>query len=165
MTPWLGQGLVLLALFCCAVGAPIGFFAGARRSERALELTRRFALAFAAAMLLANLVMEWALLKHDFSVSYVAQVGSRATPFHITIVSLWSSLEGSILFWGLILALYTTLVVVLQRRGHEDYLGYTLGTLLAIGLFFSFMIAGPANPFRAVPPPISRPDGRAEVHA
>ena len=51
--------------------------------------------------------MEVALLRHDFSVSYVAQVGSRATPPVITIVSLWSSLEGSILFWGLVLGLYT----------------------------------------------------------
>ena len=52
------------------------------------------------------------------------------------------------------LGVYTAPFAFLQRRGHEDYMGYTLATLLAIGLFFSFMIAGPANPFRAVPPPI-----------
>ena len=69
MLPWLGQGLVLLALLCCACGVPVGFLAGARRSERALAMTRSLALAFAASMLLANLVMEWALMRHDFSVS------------------------------------------------------------------------------------------------
>jgi cytochrome c-type biogenesis protein CcmF len=119
-----------------------------------LALTRWLALGFAGAMVAANVVMEYALITHDFSVSYVAQVGSLATPLHITIVSLWSSLEGSILFWGAILGGYTALAAVLQRRGHEDYLGYTLGTMLTIGLFFSFLIAGPANPFRAVPLPI-----------
>ncbi|MFQ5351026.1 MAG: heme lyase CcmF/NrfE family subunit, partial [Thermoanaerobaculia bacterium] len=103
-------------------------------------------------MLAANLVMEYALITHDFSVSYVAQVGSRATPLHITIVSLWSSLEGSILFWGLVLGGFTAALVMLQRRGHEDYLAYTIGTLLATGLFFSFLIAGPANPFQSVSP-------------
>ena len=36
-------------------------------------------------MLAANVLMEYALVTHDFSVSYVAQVGSRATPWHITI--------------------------------------------------------------------------------
>jgi cytochrome c-type biogenesis protein CcmF len=151
---WLGQGLVLIALFCCACGAPVGFVAGARRSAAALRAARRLAMVFAAAMLAANLVMVWALVSHDFSVSYVAQVGSLATPLHITIVSLWSSLEGSILFWGLILGLYTAAFVRLERRGHDDYLGYTIGTLMAIGIFFSFMIAGPANPFKPVPPPI-----------
>lgn len=39
MISQLGQGLVLLALLVCAVGAPIGFVAGATRSERGLEWT------------------------------------------------------------------------------------------------------------------------------
>ena len=57
-------------------------------------------------MLGANLTMVYALVTHDFSVKYVAQVGSRATPLVFTIVSLWSALEGSILFWGAILGIY-----------------------------------------------------------
>ena len=154
MNSILGQGLVLLALVICAVGAPLGFAAGRARSERGLAWAKRLAIAFALVMLAANVVMEIALVSHDFSVKYVAQVGSLATPLHITIVSLWSSLEGSILFWGLILGLYTAGVAILQRRGHDDYLAYTLGAMLSVGLFFSFLIAGPANPFSAVPEPI-----------
>ncbi len=150
----LGQILVLLALLTCAAGAPIAYMAGARRSPQGLLLSRRLAFAFAGFMLLATLAMEYALVTRDFSVSYVASVGSRATPLHITIVSLWSSLEGSILFWGLVLGGFTAAVAMLQRRGHLDYLGYTLGTLFAIGLFFSFLIAGPANPFAPTPPPV-----------
>ena len=102
MISWLGQGLVLISLLICAFGAPVGFVAGARRSASGLRLTRRLAFGFALSMLLANLAMEWALITHHFSVYYVSEVGSKATPLHITIVSLWSSLEGSILFWGLV---------------------------------------------------------------
>jgi cytochrome c-type biogenesis protein CcmF len=105
-------------------------------------------------MTLATLAMEYALVTHDFSVAYVAQVGSLATPLHIAIVSLWSSLEGSILFWGFILGCFTVAVAVLQKRGHEDYLAYTLATLFVIGAFFSFLISGVANPFGATPSPI-----------
>ena len=90
-TSALGQGLVLLALLLCAIGAPLGFVSGARRSMTGLVWTRRVAFAFAAAITSATLVMWYALLSHDFSVSYVAQVGSLSTPLHITIVSLWSS--------------------------------------------------------------------------
>ena len=154
MSSILGQAFVLLGLLFCAVGAPLGFVAGARRSEAGLRLVRWMALGFAASMVLANVVMEVALIRHDFSVAYVAQVGSLSTPLPITIVSLWSSLEGSILFWGLILGLYTAGVTLLQRRGHEDYLAYTLGTVLSVGIFFTFLIAAAANPFEAVPPPI-----------
>ena len=153
-TSQIGLGLVLLALLSCAAGAPMGFVAGASRSAVGLQWTRRLAYAFALFMVLANLVMEYALVTHDFSVSYVASVGSVSTPLHITIVSLWSSLEGSILFWGLVLGIFTAAVTYLQRKGHEDYLAYTLATMLAVGLFFSFLIAGPANPFKPTPLPI-----------
>ncbi|MGZ3567029.1 MAG: heme lyase CcmF/NrfE family subunit, partial [Gemmatimonadaceae bacterium] len=44
--------------------------------------------------------MVVALVTHDFSVSYVAQVGSRSTPLLFTVISLWGALEGSILFWA-----------------------------------------------------------------
>ncbi len=154
MISHLGQGLVLLALLLCAIGAPLGFVAGATRSTQGLAWTRRLALAFSGAMILANAVMEYALLTNDFSVSYVAHVGSIATPRVISFVSLWSSLEGSILFWGFMLGAYTIALAVLQRRGHNDYLAYSLATMMSVGLFFSFLIAGPANPFAPTPAPI-----------
>ena len=154
MTSQIGQALVLLSLLVCAIGAPVGFAAGYQRSQRGLEWSRRLALLFGGLMALATLVMEIALVRHDFSVSYVANVGSLSTPLHITIVSLWSSLEGSILFWGCVLGAFTAAVAILQRRGHEDYLAYTLATLFSIGLFFSFLIAGPADPFLPTPAPI-----------
>ncbi len=151
---YLGQGLVLAALLVCVIGVPVGYLAGARRSLEGLALARRLAWLYFGAMTAATLVMEYALLRHDFSVSYVANVGSRATPPWISIVSLWSSLEGSILFWGFVLAAFTLAVAVLQRRGHEDYLAYTLATLFVIGVFFTFLISGPANPFAPTPAPI-----------
>lgn len=154
MISYLGQGMVLIGLLLCAVGVPVSFAAGARRSANGLRWSRRIAMAFGISMLLATLAMEVALVRHDFSVSYVASVGSLATPLHIGMVSLWSSLEGSILFWGLILGVFIAAVAYLQRRGHEDYLAYTLGTLFLIGLFFCFLIAGPANPFRPTPLPV-----------
>ena len=60
--------------------------------------------------------MVVALVTHDFSVSYVAAVGSRSTPLLFTIISLWGALEGSILFWAWVLALYAAAVVWLHQR-------------------------------------------------
>lgn len=52
---------------------------------------------------MATVLMVVALVTHDFSVSYVASVGSRSTPLLFTIISLWGALEGSILFWAWVL--------------------------------------------------------------
>src|SRR5207244_4406533 len=154
MTAALGRFLILASVFICAAGSLIGFAAGKKRSLDGLQMARRFAYGFAVLMILATGVMEFALLTHDFSVQYVAQVGSREVPTWVTIVSLWSSLEGSILFWGCILGFYIAGATRLTSGKHEDYMPFAIGTWLACGAFFSYLIAAPANPFLtvAVPP-------------
>src|SRR5206468_2449328 len=68
VTAMLGRSLVLTALLVATVGSMIGFAAGRRPSATSAAWARRFAYAFSAAMVLAALVMEFALLTHDFSV-------------------------------------------------------------------------------------------------
>ena len=153
MVPLAGRVLVLLALLAASAGAVLGFATGRRPSSAGWAWTRRFAYAFAAFMVLANLVMEYALLTHDFSVSYVAHVGSRSVPTWVSIVSLWSSLEGSILFWGLVMGAYVAVATFRNREKHPEYMPYAAGVWLACGAFFSFLLAGPAQPFATVPNP------------
>src|SRR5712691_8898776 len=153
MTAALGRFLILTSVFVSSAGAMIAFAAGYKQSEEGLRWARRFAFAFAALMAVATLVMEYALLTHDFSVGYVGQVGSREVPTWVTIVSLWSSLEGSILFWGLILGAYIAGATWLTRDQHAEAMPFAIGTWLACAAFFSFLIAGPANPFGSVANP------------
>jgi len=100
----------------------------------------------------ATVAMIVALVTHDFSVSYVAQVGSRATPLFYTVISLWGALEGSILFWAWVLALYGSVVVWLNRNRPGNLIPYTALALLAVSLFFGILLVGPANPFHPVFP-------------
>ena len=153
-----GRTLILLALLAASAGSMVAFAAGARQSDVGWKWARRFAYAFAAFMGAANVLMVYALLVHDFSVGYVAQVGSRALPVWVTIVSLWSSLEGSILFWGLILGVYIFAATWSNRDKNPEYMPYAIGVWLACAAFFSFLIAGPAQPFMTVPnPPLDGP--------
>jgi cytochrome c-type biogenesis protein CcmF len=153
MTPGLGRALILVALLVSSAGALVAFATARRRSRWGWVWTRRFAYAFAAVMAAANGLMVYALLTHDFSVSYVAQVGSLSTPTWVTVVSLWSSLEGSILFWGLVLGVYVAAATWANRERHLEYMPYAVGVWLATGAFFSFLLAGPAQPFLTVPNP------------
>src|SRR5438067_10760588 len=155
MTATLGRFLILASVFVSAAGAMVAFAAGKRQSIDGLKMARRFAYGFAALMALATAVMEYALLTHDFTVSYVAQVGSRSVPTWVTIVSLWSSLEGSILFWGLVLGMYIAGATYLTLNEHLEYMAYAIGTWLVCGTFFGFLLASPANPFHHIAHPLS----------
>ena len=64
--------------------------------------------------------MVYALVTHDFSVGYVSQVGSRATPLFYTIISLWGALEGSIVLWAWMLSLYCLLVILRHRENARE---------------------------------------------
>jgi cytochrome c-type biogenesis protein CcmF len=109
-------------------------------------------------MTVAAVAMVVALVTHDFSVSYVAAVGSRSTPLLFTIISLWGALEGSILFWGWVLAMYSAAVVWLHHRRSGNLIPYAAMTLLAVSAFFAILLVGPANPFLPVfPVPIDGP--------
>ena len=155
MNASLGRFLILACLLVASAGALVAFAAGRTRSREGLRWAQRFAYAFAVLMGAATLLMEYALLTHDFSVSYVAQVGSRSVPTWVTISSLWSSLEGSILFWGFILAAYIAVATWLTRNDYEEYMPDAIGVWLSTAAFFSFLIAGPANPFRTVASPLA----------
>jgi len=100
----------------------------------------------------AALSMVYALVAHDFSVGYVAQVGSRATPLFFTVISLWGALEGSILFWALVLMLYAAAVIYQNRSRDGTMVPYAGMTLLLIATFFLVLLVGPANPFGLVSP-------------
>jgi cytochrome c-type biogenesis protein CcmF len=154
MTPAIGRTLILLALLFASAGALLGFATGKRPTTQSWAWTRRCAYGFSAAMILANLLMLYALLARDFSVSYVAQVGSKLVPTWVAVVSLWSSLEGSILFWGLVMGVYIAAAVRTNREQYPEYMPYATAIWLACAAFFSFLIASPAQPFNNTPLPL-----------
>ena len=101
---------------------------------------------------IAAVSMVVALVTHDFSVSYVAAVGSRSTPLLFTIISLWGALEGSILFWAWVLGLYAAAVVWFHHRRPGNLVPYAVMTLLAVAAFFAILLVGPADPFLPMSP-------------
>ena len=148
----LGRGLVLAALFFATTGCFAGFVAGSRKNRAAWIWARNSAYGFSAAMIAANLLMMYALAVKDFSVEYVTEVGSLSTPTHIAIISLWSSLNGSILFWGGILGVYTALTVWSLGDRYKEYAPWAVHVLLGICIFFGLLVSSIADPFHAVSP-------------
>ncbi len=154
----LGRAAVLFALAACSVGGVTGLVAGRTGDRSAWRWTRWMAYLFCGGVSVSMGLMEYALITHDFSVGYVAQVGSTTTPLLITIVSLWSSLEGSILLWAFILSAFTAVFAWKMGDEHPEHAPWSLGVIMLVGIFFTVLVSGVADPFAPVEsPPVDGP--------
>jgi cytochrome c-type biogenesis protein CcmF len=142
------------ATFVGFAGAVLGLVAAlfALRGRWPSGPAVQIAMLTAAALVAANAVMVVALVRHDFSISYVAQVGSRTTPLLYTVASLWGALEGSILFWAGLLSIILMLFAVRTRGADREDLPAALAVLYAVLAFFAFMVLVPGNPWAPVSP-------------
>jgi cytochrome c-type biogenesis protein CcmF len=151
----------LTATIVGAGSALFGTYAAVRavRGEWGAGAAARATWAAFVGLAVANLLMVVALVARDFSIAYVAQVGSRETPLLYTIASLWGALEGSILFWAGLLAGVAVLLLVRTRDadGNSRVPG-ALAVLLALTAFFTLIVVGPGNPWgRLSPVPLDGP--------
>ncbi|MDZ7674948.1 MAG: heme lyase CcmF/NrfE family subunit [Acidimicrobiales bacterium] len=154
MNAALGSAGVFLGLIACAAGV-VTIAVGLRRDRVALIRTgRTYAFMALGGAILATIAMERALITRDFTVAFVAENGSTRTPALFNVATMWSALEGSILLWALILAGYIALIAhKFRHRLSDPLVGWALLTMLAVGVFFFGLMAGPANPFETVSVP------------
>jgi cytochrome c-type biogenesis protein CcmF len=148
----LGSGALLVALGVAVFGAAVLMFGARRRRADLLRSGELAVYAVWALVTVATLAMIYGLVAHDFSIKYVAQVGSRATPLFYTVISLWGALEGSILFWIFVLSSLSALITYQNRAREGTLVPYAGAVLLLISVFFLILLVGPANPFALVTP-------------
>jgi len=151
----LGKAGVVLAFVSALSGAGTLTFALVRRRPHLHRLAVPYALLSLLGAVVAFGAMERAFIQRDFTIAYVAEHGSRATPDLFNLTALWSALEGSILLWGLVLVGYVVAVVWKFRTKLEDPLvGWALVTLFAVSVFFYGLMMQPADPFVRFDPPL-----------
>src|ERR1700756_3437529 len=102
-------GLLLYALVAGGYAAVL--------NKRRLAVSARNALICAfAATAIAAVVLASALVRHDFSFSYVAEHTNRTLPTVYALSAFWGGQEGSLLLWLLVLTGFGALAVILNRR-------------------------------------------------
>lgn len=151
MNAVVGHVGVLVALASAVAGVAVLATGLARRRPALVRSGRLYGWLVLLGALVATAAMQHALLTHDFSIAYVAENNSKATPLLYTITGMWSALAGSILLWGLVLAGYIASVLWRFRHRAEDPLvGWALLVVYAVAGFFFALMAGPSDPFRTV---------------
>lgn len=158
MTGLLAHGAILVSLVVVAFGMVFIPFAIKRDRQDWVALAYSAVYTNFLLISVATFAMVYALVTHDFSIEYVARQGSRATPLFYTIITLWGALEGSILFWAWVLAMYAAAVVWINAKRPGNLVPYAATTLLGVSFFFGILLVGPADPFKPVfPVPMDGP--------
>jgi cytochrome c-type biogenesis protein CcmF len=158
VTADLGYGMTLIALVLAVYGG-VAAGVGARTGRLALiESAQHAALGVFVLVTSCFALLTYAFLTFDFSVRYVATNTNLGTPFYYRITGVWGALEGSIILWSWMLALYTIIMIVRHRVGARELYPWALATMLGILAFFLLVMTVAAPPFqRQVPVPA---DGR-----
>jgi cytochrome c-type biogenesis protein CcmF len=158
VTADLGYGMTVIALALAVYGG-VAAGVGARTGRLALiESAQHAALGVFVLVTSCFALLTYAFLTFDFSVRYVATNTNLGTPFYYRITGVWGALEGSIILWSFMLALYTIILIVRHRVGARELYPWALATMLGILAFFLLVMTVAAPPFqRQVPVPA---DGR-----
>ena len=120
-----------LAISLYGIGASLY---GARAGRREyVDSGRRAVYAMAGMLVVALLILQLAFVRSDFSFELVATHSSTTTPLFYRLTAVWSSQEGSLLLWVLLLSLWSSAILFATRRSLRDVAPYATAVLLGFG--------------------------------
>jgi cytochrome c-type biogenesis protein CcmF len=151
--PELGRAALVVVLGLLLYAALAGAYAALRGRRRLLESARNALFAAFAAAGVAAVVLIAALVRHDFSLAYVADHTSLELPLRYTVAAFWSGQEGSLLLWLLVLTGMGSAAVAFNRRLTRDVLPWTVPILAGLGTFFAVVLVFVASPFATAAAP------------
>ena len=139
---------LLHASIVVAVFSATASVLGRRRQDGRLMLAgERAAYALAAMVFCASILLFHSFLTHDYTNKYVARYSDNNMPWYYLLSSFWGGQAGSLLFWELVLALCTALVVFQNRDQNRDMLPTVIAVLMGVHGFFLIAMVVHANPF------------------
>ncbi len=159
MIPELGNFALIIALLLAITQAVFPIYGAQTGRVTLMRLARPAAHGQFFFVFLAYLCLLYSFVVNDFSVTNVARNSFSQLPVVYRITASWGSHEGSLLFWVLILALWTLAVALFSRRLPEDMVARVLGVMGMISIGFLAFLLTTSNPFlREFPIPMDGND-------
>jgi len=148
-----GAICLAVALAICLYGIAASLH-GARSGRRDWVASgRRSVYALAGVLAVAMAILQAAFVRSDFSFELVATHSSATTPLFYRLTAVWSSQEGSLLLWVLLLALWSSAILFLTRRKLREVAPYATAVLLGFGAFFCALLVFLESPFTTLATP------------
>jgi cytochrome c-type biogenesis protein CcmF len=140
--------LALLLALAAAIWAVFSSVFGAIKRRRDFIASGEHAAYVAWGMICtAVVVMLHALITNDFSIKYVASYTSTSLPLRYRFSALWGGMEGSLLFWALILTSFTALAVFQNRARNRELMPWVTATASTVSAFFISLLVFLTPPF------------------
>ena len=143
----LGSFLLIASFVVCAYAASVSVVGARRRSRRLIESGVGAFYMVAALMTVASAVMINAFLTDDYSIKYVSHYSDSVQPLFYKITSYWGGLDGSIMFWVFLLALFGAAAVYVNRERERELIPYVVATISVVQMFFLYLMVVHKNPF------------------
>src|SRR5215203_3013955 len=141
------------ALAICVYGIGASLY-GARTGRREYVASgRRSVYALAGVLGVAMAILQTAFVRSDFSFELVATHSSSTTPLFYRLTAVWSSQEGSLLLWVLLLAAWSSAILFLTRHKLREVAPYATAVLLGFGAFFCALLVFLESPFTTLAAP------------
>ncbi len=143
-----GAAALLLALVLALYAAVAAFIGAQHLKANLVASAKNTVLVVFGVLTLAVAIMEYFLLTGQFQVEYVAHYASRTQAFIYNLSALWGGQEGSLLFWGWVLSMFATMVLIQNRNKHQDLVPYVVAVLMATEAFFLVLMTVVTSPFK-----------------
>jgi cytochrome c-type biogenesis protein CcmF len=154
-----GSACLFVALLCAVYAAGASLY-GARTGRRGLvDSARRAVYALAALLVAAFLVLEAAYLRTDLSLEIVVGSSSADTPTFYKLTGMWSTQEGSLMLWALVLSIFSAAVLRATRHSLRDIVPYATAVLAGIATFFLALTTFVESPFTTLATPAAAGNG------
>lgn len=151
--PELGRAALLVTLGLSVYALVAGLAAAHLGRRRLARSAQNALLASFATTAVAASVLVAALLRNDFSFTYVARATSEGLPTVYTFSAFWSGQAGSLLLWLLVLTGLGAAAVTLNRGWARDLIVWVVPVFAAVATFFAFLVVVIASPFTTQPAP------------
>jgi cytochrome c-type biogenesis protein CcmF len=142
-----GRALLILGLVVAIYGLGASLYGARSGQPEWVDSGRRAMYTLAGLMAFAFVILDVAFVSSNFAYNIVAQSSSTTTPALYRAAAIWSTQQGSLLLWVLLLSCWSSLSLFLTRARVREIVPYAQAVMFGFSIFFVGLNTIFANPF------------------
>jgi cytochrome c-type biogenesis protein CcmF len=154
-----GRTLLIFGLISAIYGLCASIYGARGGGQVWVNSGRRAMYVLAGLAVGAFAILDVAFLRSDFSYNIVASGSSTTTPTFYRAAAVWSTQQGSLLLWVMLISCWSSLALFLTRRRVREIAPYAQAVLFSLSTFFVGLNVFFANPFATSSTPPSEGAG------
>jgi cytochrome c-type biogenesis protein CcmF len=143
----LGYFLILTAFVVASAAFAAGVAGGRRGRSSLVRGAVGLFHVITGLMLVASAIIVHAFVTGDYSIKYVQRYSDSAQPLFYKLTSYWGGLDGSLMFWVTLLAVFGSAAIHVNRERQRLLVPWVVAVIAAVQMFFLFLMVVHNNPF------------------